>query len=424
MRGEALGIISLCLLLMQSVMGQGEVAKPAKVLVLGNPPNIRIVSLWLEGDPMVDPRQVPARTHLTPLQDYEIQRLIRQYFPRTYERLLEFEYIMLVMIEVFQLTTHQQLMIYDAMYKGGCGGFQDRSVMSMAGWIAEPWAASILSDAFPNDADEVVGQKFTFSMLPLRYKINTNPNVPQILSPYRDFEGVETTIAPGTTNIAIPKEGAIVTSYIVGRFPFGYPGAYPHPDFRSPGWMPHTMYWEYGNGTTWTHHDMLGGDLYWDPAHNPYSIDMILAEFMFATGRDLPSDVVLLHHLRAEFSNFLSTRGFIYSVLDFVDKFGASGTSVIVRMDEVSDMADVGKGQYLAQEYEDSLETMNEAIGHMEALRAETMKLKDRALLWVYLVEWLAISGVSLLTGFLLWTLMIRRRLYKEVAVTRAPMGD
>jgi hypothetical protein len=415
MLGGRTWIAMVLLALLPSVAGQ----EPAKILVMGNPGNIRVVANWLEGDPLADPRQVPARTHLTDLQGSDIQRFIRLYFPRNYEQMLEYEYIMLVMLEVFHLTDDQQSMIYNAMYKDGRGGFQDRSVMSMAEYIAHAWAQSFLSEAFPSDAQKVVSQKFYHERMYLRHVINNNPNVPKILSPYRDFEGVETAIAVGTTCIAIPRDGAVVTSYIIGDFNEGYAGAYPDSRFKSPGWMPHSLFWEYGNATTWTHNDMLGGDLYWNPAHNPYSIDMLLAEFMFATGRDLPEDVVLVHFLRGKFGEYSATKGFIYSILDFVDKFGASGTPITNKVQEINAIADEGKSLYLRQDYIASSQKMDGAIAQMEALRGETMKLKDRALFWVYVTEWLAVSGVALIAGAGIWTLMVRRRLYREVTVTR-----
>jgi hypothetical protein len=45
-------------------------------------------------------------------------------------------------------------------------------------------------------------------------------------------------------------------------------------------------------------------------------------------------------------------------------------------------------------------------------------EVKNEALLWVYLTEWLSVSGTALIVGFVLWTLMVRRRLYREVETT------
>ena len=43
-------------------------------------------------------------------------------------------------------------------------------------------------------------------------------------------------------------------------------------------------------------------------------------------------------------------------------------------------------------------------------------------MVWVFVIEWLAVSGTSMLAGGLLWTLMVRRRLYKEVGETKLRM--
>jgi hypothetical protein len=47
------------------------------------------------------------------------------------------------------------------------------------------------------------------------------------------------------------------------------------------------------------------------------------------------------------------------------------------------------------------------------------MELKDRALFWVYLTEWSAVTGTLLASGFLVYDLLVKRRLYREVDTTR-----
>ncbi len=419
MRGLSRLVLILLVLVLfcLGVCAQNEVTW-GKVLLIGSQ-RTDLVGSWLEADPLTNPTYVPSSTHMTGLQGSDVQRFIRLYFPRSYEKLLEYEYIIISGVEISYFTQKQQWMLHDAVYEGGLGGMQTRSVQSMAEFVAHEWAESIVSDVFPNDADKVVSGQFSWQLLRMRFVINTNPNVPPIFKPYKHLEGVECTLTPCSTCIAIPKEGAVVTSYTIGGYPDGCPGIYPDPGFTSPGWMPHTMYWRYGNGTTWTHHDMFGGDNYWQPAINPYVPDMIVAEFIFSTGRKLPDDVVLVHRLRTKFANFISYKGFIYSLFDFIEKFGANLAPVISQMVKISSIADEGKQLYLHQEYEQSMSSMETAIAHMEVLRSEAMKLKDRALFWIYLIEWIAVTGASLLAGFAIWTFMVRRRLYREVTTTR-----
>ena len=75
---------------------------------------------------------------------------------------------------------------------------------------------------------------------------------------------------------------------------------------------------------------------------------------------------------------------------------------------------------FIQQEYEESLSVLYELEEEFELLSQELVELKSRALLWIYVVEWLTVSGTAIICGVVLWTLMIRRRLYREVKITRA----
>ena len=66
-----------------------------------------------------------------------------------------------------------------------------------------------------------------------------------------------------------------------------------------------------------------------------------------------------------------------------------------------------------------SRDRIDELRDLMTQIEAKSVELKDRALFWIYVIEWLVVSGVSMLCGFLLYTLMVRRRMYREVSVTR-----
>jgi len=395
----------------------GQGAKPAKVLIAGLQTPIALASAWLEVDPLTDPRVIPARSQDTEFSTEDLRRFVRLYFPRTYELLLEYEYMILAQIEVWIFSTEQQSLLHRSIQEGGLGGMQTRSVMSMHTGISIPWADSILSEAFPNDADAVVAIDYRFHGDPMRVVINTNTEVPPVLKPYKDLPGVEYSFTGYGTNLAIPKIGAVVTSYSVGPYSVGYAGALPDPDFKSPGWIPQTMFWEYGEGITWTHQDMFGQ--YWNTQINAYAPDMILAELMYSTGRDLPTDVIQVHRLRVKFTDYASSQGFIFSLLDFIEKFGANTVGIVDQIDEISGVEDEAKTLYLEQAYQDSSLVIDQALQEIELLREEALRLKDRALIWIYVVEWLSVTGVSMLCSFVLWSLMVKRKLYRTVSTTR-----
>ncbi len=43
------------------------------------------------------------------------------------------------------------------------------------------------------------------------------------------------------------------------------------------------------------------------------------------------------------------------------------------------------------------------------------MKLKDSSLFWICVLEWLVTTGILMLSGFVVWSLMVRRALYRDV---------
>ena len=52
-------------------------------------------------------------------------------------------------------------------------------------------------------------------------------------------------------------------------------------------------------------------------------------------------------------------------------------------------------------------------------LEEDAIRLKRQALAWVYVIEWSAVMGTSMIVGVAVYMLMIKRRLYREVGLTR-----
>ncbi len=55
----------------------------------------------------------------------------------------------------------------------------------------------------------------------------------------------------------------------------------------------------------------------------------------------------------------------------------------------------------------------------MEARGIHGRREKRKALMWVYVIEWLVSSSALFISEFVLWTLIIRRRLYRAVRTTK-----
>ena len=58
----------------------------------------------------------------------------------------------------------------------------------------------------------------------------------------------------------------------------------------------------------------------------------------------------------------------------------------------------------------------------LKEITALAVQLKDQALFWVFISEWLAVTSAAIFAGILVWTLMIRRKAYRPVKVTRLTM--
>jgi hypothetical protein len=54
--------------------------------------------------------------------------------------------------------------------------------------------------------------------------------------------------------------------------------------------------------------------------------------------------------------------------------------------------------------------SFNQLLSDVSAFQEAAIVLKNQALFWAYVMEWCAITGTSLIAGFLLWTLMVKRR--------------
>ncbi|MBU7004211.1 MAG: hypothetical protein HXS50_01495 [Theionarchaea archaeon] len=119
------------------------------------------------------------------------------------------------------------------------------------------------------------------------------------------------------------------------------------------------------------------------------------------------------------FRSFRTHMSLILSMVNWADSFGANTAQLSEKLTGLENKAKEAEEKYISQDYGPAisfLEYLSEEVG---VTTQEAVDLKDEALLWVYLVEWLTVSGTSACCGFVLWTLMIRRRSFKEVETTR-----
>jgi hypothetical protein len=200
----------------------------------------------------------------------------------------------------------------------------------------------------------------------------------------------------------IPREGATIEAIWRGR--------------KKPSMVTST----YGDGHTL----QLGHG--WDNIpddprlHYPYLIDFIFNQVFYIAAKEYPENLELVHSLRVMFISYRDRRKATLSVLEFVEVFGANPRKAVQMLEEMQVRHAEASDLYMTQEYEEAGELLQPLLADFGQVDVELLNAKQRALLWVYIIEWLAVCATSMVTAAVLWSLMIRRRLYREVSTTRS----
>ena len=108
------------------------------------------------------------------------------------------------------------------------------------------------------------------------------------------------------------------------------------------------------------------------------------------------------------------------ALMDFIDKFGANTRPVERMLGELETKKKEAERLYLKDRYEEASGAMKDVIQGFQRISDQAVRIRERALLWVYITEWFAVTGTAIICGSLVWTLMVKRRYYKEVSVTRS----
>jgi len=331
----------------------------------------------------------------------EIRRRARIQFPRTRSRLSnEIDVVQIMFAPPWVFTPEQQQWVHDSIYEDGLG-----LALVHMGWqpcLTDPllmcnrpedWVSSVLYQAWPMEVVLGVSTKGSIYM-------EVVEETPVVNLP--DFErmplGFSGTDGPGLV--------------------YARPGALVHARWKA-GKEDAIISTRYGNGTTLAL-PIMDFKAQNDAVKNwAYFVDYVLNRIYFAADVPIPEDLEVGHALRAAFSQFYEQKNQMVSLIDFVDKFGANTAPLHASIDELEDKNREASTLYIKGEYEAALEAVEEALGGLIEISGESTRIRNRALFWVYLTEYLVLSGTSMICGAVLWSLMVRRRYYREVKTTR-----
>jgi len=216
------------------------------------------------------------------------------------------------------------------------------------------------------------------------------------------------------------KEGAIVLARM-------------SPGFAWNNNKPVIVYWDFGAGRSMAFvfkwhgiPDSPVGDIPGAPEFYRWKWHVdVLSHLIYLVARvDIPEDLELVHSIRTLFGAFDYRRGYLTSTMEFADRFGANLRQVELRFSKVVEGKEIADSEYLVQDLDGCRNRLEQLISELDLLTKQAIDAKDRALLWIFAVEWLVVSGTSMAVGFVLWTLMVKRKLYREVATTKLVERD
>ena len=364
--------------------------------------------LLIQGDPRIFYVPIPANLAETTFYiasggggEEAARKFMRLYLPRTYNQLVSsVDLVMISDFEAWLIPNQQYEWMRKAMEEEGMGlakyeinwdigGFYIKSNEFIDLWIASP-----LFEAFP--VDFVMGEQIEHSM----------GIIPVENNPVTDLPGIENynLLGSGDYGIETPREGASILAV-----------------FRNdPDRNPAMISWEYGKATSLS--VVPGLDKIDSAAMNQYQyyVDFWINQLYWAASFPIPEDVDIVNVIRRQMVHYATHRPLIISVIDFVEKFGASLSELNRDLGEVDGAkAEADRLYYVEQSYTESLDRLTEAIDMLNDISTKALVLKERALLWVYIIEWFTVTGTLFLTSYILYSLMIKRRLYREVHITR-----
>jgi hypothetical protein len=393
-------IILVLFFLQYSVLGRvDENTLKARILYLGDasfPPN-KLILQWILAEPKFSMVIVPCDTYFISLP--EAKKLTRLYLPRSYESLNSTQDIVIIhnisptiiprkVLDFIQRLVDEEglgIGLISFFFWGGGAGTND----------IEVWMTLRFYDLFPADVDTLrdIPAQFgrTFWSVVKDYPILGLPDIEK--QPMQGFGNHGGDI--------MPRPGAQIHAVWNGR--------------NTPVLVTGT----YGSGRT------LQLSQGW---HNPpdsvfqnyrYMPDLHYNQLYFLAGVDPPADIELAHRARELFIDVRIRKSVTISAMEFVDKFGARLDEIERELASLTPQVLNAERRYLEGDFQTAQTILLEVIGTYPEIEERITRLKNRTMMWIYISEWLIVSSTGTICGVIVWTLMVKRRLYRDVDSTR-----
>jgi len=341
-----------------------------------------------------------------------VYRLVRLYMPRNYDDLTSrFDVVILANANTLALEARNIEMLARGSEEGGLG------LVMFGGWESfgaafgrPPWDGTAVGDILPTE-----GVPNTYIMTP-KYQLYMRIDEPEHefmrslpwdrKQPFMtNFHHNLVKLKPGATRLAriespeFKDHPAMVTWELEGSDARVFSVA---SEIIGPSSEPGQLHTMCTRGNPWE-----------------YAIDFGANLMIYLNHRPVPQDVYLVHQLRQSMFDVGTRKVMLFGVLEFCDSFGANTAGMMERLDEVDSLIRSALPVYLDLRFEETLEIYEDVHDELNEIERDAVDLKNRALMWVYIIEWLAVTGTAMISGIFIWSIMIRRRLYRQVRTTR-----
>jgi hypothetical protein len=187
---------------------------------------------------------------------------------------------------------------------------------------------------------------------------------------------------------------------------------------------PVIAYWDFPSGgrsasyiLTW--HTMVGTPGVLAFYRWPWHYDVLVHMIYWPAREPVPEDLTLVHSVREMFSDLYLTKLFVIATIEFSEKTGANMRELEVELVDLDEERRRVDRLYIENQIEECHDLSAFLLDEYEELVERALREKDRALLWIFAVEWVVVSATSMSSGALIWMLLVRKRFYRDVGRTR-----
>lgn len=363
-----------------------------RVLYIGDAMGIPNPFPILDQEPSLYTTAVYACTHHQRLE--QIKKSLRAYMPRTYSRFLNHDVVILSDANRKAFTGKQLSWMKEGVVEDGQGLVMIGGAESfVAGGGASSWRPTEVADVLPCD------------ML---------PNPPPPIQP-KGRSRLILELQRGCIKVNDPDD------VFVRSLPFDevsnyalYPSGGSLVDKR-----PFLMWWDIGEGRSMAQ----SGD--WTPAAGStfmgweYYPDYCINMMLFLAGVQLPEDLEVTHLLRRRMMESKEGIDTLYAMSDMIERLGGNTQALNLMVIGIASKRTEAVRLYVEARPEEALDVFDSVLVMCKETMDEALRVRDRASFWIFFTEWCVVTGTFMFAGGVLWMLMVRRRLFKEVEYTR-----